>query len=236
MNESQTLSIMIYSHFVFVILRLVTVFLEDTMSGTDTMYVRSLIFSLDAIATINIYFVPKFFISDNTGFNSEYFVESSTVRQLQMLAAIATNQHERQLAAMQAQQAAAAAAANQNTINGHSNNAAAASAGNHHPKSLNLDDTQKKKLKHFLHHHSEIDEATNRFADDPSTMIVGEQHSNGGHDNDDSSKHHPNPFWQCPNCNCNERVCAKCGERAALINSEEEDTEPLSSSKDTSSD
>lgn len=97
-NESQTLAIMIYSHFVFLILRLITLFLRDTLNQTDLMGVTSLIFSLDAIATIGIYFVPKFLTDDRAnGRSGEFVMESSTVRKLQMLAAVATAQHERQL-------------------------------------------------------------------------------------------------------------------------------------------
>jgi hypothetical protein len=92
-NESQTLAIMIYSHFVFVILRLIALLLVGTVQVTDLMLVTSLIFSLDAIATINIYFVPKFLAKKPDREKSEIFVESSTVKHLQMLAAIATHEH-----------------------------------------------------------------------------------------------------------------------------------------------
>jgi 7 transmembrane sweet-taste receptor of 3 GCPR len=63
-NESQTLAFLIYSHFLFVVLRLVLLFIssrnttstsEATISG-----LRSLIFSADTAATILIYFMPKF--------------------------------------------------------------------------------------------------------------------------------------------------------------------------------
>ena len=202
-NESQTLAIMIYSHFVFVILRLVTLFLEDTLNGTDTMYVRSLIYSLDAIATINIYFVPKFVASDDTGEQSEFFVESSTVRQLQMLAAVATNQHERQLSIP-------------NHHDGSNRGVSRDSGQGSHSKSLSLDDTQKKKLKRLnddLRH--EIEETTNHY-DDP--LIFG----NGDH------------HWCCKACNCNEMVCAKCGETSALISNGEEETARLSKENEDS--
>lgn len=63
-NESQTLAIMIDSHFVFVILRLITFFLENTVSGSTLARFRSLISSCNAVATIVIYFVPKFMPED----------------------------------------------------------------------------------------------------------------------------------------------------------------------------
>lgn len=64
-NESQTLAILIYSHFVFVILRFTTYFLGDNVDGATLNYVRSLLFSLDTMVTIVIYFVPKFLADDN---------------------------------------------------------------------------------------------------------------------------------------------------------------------------
>jgi hypothetical protein len=68
-NESQTLAFLIYSHFVFVVLRLITVILQQ-WSGTTTSVetlvgLRSLLFSIDTIATIFIYFVPKFSTAAN---------------------------------------------------------------------------------------------------------------------------------------------------------------------------
>ncbi|KAL3908190.1 MAG: hypothetical protein SGILL_008575, partial [Bacillariaceae sp.] len=95
-NESQTLAIMIYSHFVFVIMRLVTLFVEG-IENKELMLVTSLIFSLDAIATIMIYFVPKFLTKKAEGNESDVFMASSTVKQLQMLAAIATSQQQLRL-------------------------------------------------------------------------------------------------------------------------------------------
>lgn len=59
-NESQTLAFLIYSHFIFVVLRLITVWLQVTSNG-----LRSLIFSIDTLATILIYFVPKFSAAAN---------------------------------------------------------------------------------------------------------------------------------------------------------------------------
>jgi hypothetical protein len=56
-NETQTLAFMIYSHFMFVILRAATLFLS--MKETSLNQIRSLIYSVDTITTILIYFVPK---------------------------------------------------------------------------------------------------------------------------------------------------------------------------------
>ena len=68
-NESQTLAFLIYSHFVFVVLRLITVIMQQ-WSGTPTsieklVLIRGFIFSMDTIATILIYFVPKFSAAAN---------------------------------------------------------------------------------------------------------------------------------------------------------------------------
>ena len=65
-NESQTLGIMIYSHFLFVLLRMITFFLSSSLiSGAILSKARSIIYSCDAIATICIYFVPKFMARDD---------------------------------------------------------------------------------------------------------------------------------------------------------------------------
>lgn len=96
-NESQTMAIMIYSHFIFVILRLLTLLLEGTINNRDLMLVTSLIVALDAIATVNIYFVPKFLSPNVSQEESDVFLQSSTVKHLRMLAAIATSQHELRL-------------------------------------------------------------------------------------------------------------------------------------------
>ena len=63
-DESQSLTIMIYSHFVFVWFRLVTYLLEENFNDSDLALARSLVFSADTICTIFIYFVPKFLTSD----------------------------------------------------------------------------------------------------------------------------------------------------------------------------
>jgi hypothetical protein len=97
-NESQTLAVLIYSHAVFVVLRLLVLLLDGTINRTDLANASSLIFAVDVIATIGIYFFPKFLAPDEKNEESEFFVESSTVRHLQMLAAIATRKHEEQLA------------------------------------------------------------------------------------------------------------------------------------------
>lgn len=96
-NESQTLAMLIYSHFMFVCLRVVLLLLESTLGGGEIPSVRSIIFSLDCIATVGIYFWPKFFADDEELAQSEHMIESQTVKQLRMLAAIATAQHERQI-------------------------------------------------------------------------------------------------------------------------------------------
>jgi len=59
-NETQTLATMIYSHFMFVCIRLVAMVLDAKLSHATKIRVRSIIYSLDCVATILIYFVPKF--------------------------------------------------------------------------------------------------------------------------------------------------------------------------------
>jgi 7 transmembrane sweet-taste receptor of 3 GCPR len=59
-NESRTLAFLIYSHFVFVCLRLGTLALQDQLDGTTIARIQSLLYSVDTIATVVIYFLPKF--------------------------------------------------------------------------------------------------------------------------------------------------------------------------------
>ncbi|CAB9530192.1 Gamma-aminobutyric acid (GABA) B receptor [Seminavis robusta] len=59
-NESRTLAILIYSNFVFVVLRCITYLLSGHLNGTTLDHMRSMIYSLDTAATVIIYFVPKF--------------------------------------------------------------------------------------------------------------------------------------------------------------------------------
>lgn len=67
-NESQTLAFLIYSHFLFVLLRLIVLLLSSgsstTVNEATLSGLRSLIFSIDTLATIIIYFVPKFLAAD----------------------------------------------------------------------------------------------------------------------------------------------------------------------------
>ena len=58
-NETATLAFMIYSHSVFVMLRVVTFILSGSIEELILRQMRSLIYSADTVATIMIYFVPK---------------------------------------------------------------------------------------------------------------------------------------------------------------------------------
>lgn len=60
-NETSTLALLVYSHMVFVLLRVVTYLLSSKDISQYTLArCQSLIFSFDTAATIAIYFVPKF--------------------------------------------------------------------------------------------------------------------------------------------------------------------------------
>lgn len=60
-NETSTLALLVYSHMVFVLLRVVTYLLaSEDISQYTLARCQSMIFSLDTLATILIYFVPKF--------------------------------------------------------------------------------------------------------------------------------------------------------------------------------
>ena len=58
-GESRTLAFLIYSQLMFVVLRLVTLLLTDSVSGKMLDQARSILFSVDTIATMLIYFIPK---------------------------------------------------------------------------------------------------------------------------------------------------------------------------------
>jgi len=100
LNDSRTLTVLIYSQFVFVWLRISTLFLGDAVVESSLNLARSMIYSLDCIATVSLYFVPKFISEDSDFEESEQMVGSSTVKNLRMLAALATAQHERQMKRM----------------------------------------------------------------------------------------------------------------------------------------
>ena len=64
-NENQALTLMVYSHVIFVLLRALTYTLDFGEGGeTDAVLYRSLIFSADSLVTILIYFVSKFITKD----------------------------------------------------------------------------------------------------------------------------------------------------------------------------
>jgi len=59
-NETRYLTIMIYSHFMFTILRLVVFLIRDSFSQTNAVCATtSILLSLDTLITICIYFLPK---------------------------------------------------------------------------------------------------------------------------------------------------------------------------------
>jgi hypothetical protein len=59
-DENQTLAFMIYSHFVFVCCRVATYWFDDSFSFSSRALARSIVYSVDTIFTVFIYFVPKF--------------------------------------------------------------------------------------------------------------------------------------------------------------------------------
>jgi hypothetical protein len=64
-NENSALTLVVYSHVVFVLLLVLTYTLDFGEGGeTDAVLYRSLIFSADSLVTISIYFVSKFISKD----------------------------------------------------------------------------------------------------------------------------------------------------------------------------
>lgn len=81
LNESQSLAILIYSHFIFWVLRLVVfAWLENTDFASVASGIHSLLLGLDSIASICIYFLPKFFKEETR--RQATFLETVTVSAL----------------------------------------------------------------------------------------------------------------------------------------------------------
>ena len=89
-NESLTLGILIYSHLVFVVLRIVTFFLP--IQEGLLLQCRSIIYSVDTLATLIIYFLPKFLAknedllevmrSSRQGSSVQFTLENSNTTQI----------------------------------------------------------------------------------------------------------------------------------------------------------
>jgi len=67
-NESHTLAFLIYSHFLFVVIRLIIMFLSTWDDATQDILRQSLglNLSIDTITTLLIYFAPKFRITEDS--------------------------------------------------------------------------------------------------------------------------------------------------------------------------
>lgn len=66
-NESRTLAFLIYSHAVFVVLRICTYLLTDHFEGSTLRQMRGLLHAFDQMAACVIYFLPKIFLPDLDG-------------------------------------------------------------------------------------------------------------------------------------------------------------------------
>lgn len=71
-NESRALAMLIYSHFVFVVLQIVVAFCLPAVSASVLARFQSIMISCDTFATLVIYFVPKF-TTQNTFVNRSSF-------------------------------------------------------------------------------------------------------------------------------------------------------------------
>eukprot|EP00588_Corethron_pennatum_P015503 CAMPEP_0194266490 /NCGR_PEP_ID=MMETSP0169-20130528/1370_1 /TAXON_ID=218684 /ORGANISM="Corethron pennatum, Strain L29A3" /LENGTH=749 /DNA_ID=CAMNT_0039007183 /DNA_START=258 /DNA_END=2507 /DNA_ORIENTATION=- len=63
-NESLELAVMTYSHFIFVVLLVITKFPNESWNQMSVTFSQSILYSLDTIAVVFIYFVPKLMASD----------------------------------------------------------------------------------------------------------------------------------------------------------------------------
>jgi len=60
-NESRTLAFLIYSHSVFVVLRICTYLLSEHFEGSTLRQMRGILYAVDQVAVCIIYFLPKVF-------------------------------------------------------------------------------------------------------------------------------------------------------------------------------
>jgi hypothetical protein len=83
-NESRTLAMLIYSHFLFIFFLVITEVTRGYFNMSMLTHIRSLVFSADVIATILIYFLPKFVpkiprIKTSSRFEIEHGGSTSTI-------------------------------------------------------------------------------------------------------------------------------------------------------------
>ena len=69
-SEAKTLAFLIYSHFLFVGLRLLTYLLSSSVDAWTLRRYQSMIFSADTIASVLLYFLPKLYGKDAEKFGS----------------------------------------------------------------------------------------------------------------------------------------------------------------------
>lgn len=77
-NEVQTLALVVYSHFFFVVLRLVLLLVQDSINDAHIAGASSIILGLNTIVTLIIYVIPKFRTkAERTPWNPSFFLNSS---------------------------------------------------------------------------------------------------------------------------------------------------------------
>lgn len=80
-NESRTLAFLIYSHAIFVVLRISTYLLpSDSFEGSTLRFMRGLLYAVDQIAACLIYFLPKLFFRDFETMDSRFDSNSVLAR------------------------------------------------------------------------------------------------------------------------------------------------------------
>lgn len=82
-NESRTLAMMIYSHFIFILARIYIIYLGDRVGGSTVNYSLSLVYAVDQITACCIYFLPKIIAMKNPEMNSSNFSSGDSPSYLQ---------------------------------------------------------------------------------------------------------------------------------------------------------
>lgn len=68
-NESGVIAVLVYSHAIFVVLRMLLYYFSDKFTVWNLVRYQSLIFSIDVIAACSIYFFPKIFLEEQQANN-----------------------------------------------------------------------------------------------------------------------------------------------------------------------
>ena len=96
LNESTSLAVMVYSHFLFAVLRgICTLFyVQESFPNSIVATAMSLLYSLDALAAMSIYVIPKLIASSNASTTYKPGMLPSTIHVLSQMGETKTSVHK----------------------------------------------------------------------------------------------------------------------------------------------